>query len=136
MKKQEIDWTIHVVMNGVSCDCCNKVEDSFPKYMCNVHTHGMEKYNHLDFQIVLALDPKITGTILNNMGQKVQAGKIFKDGDVLNDVLADGYKVRLMATKETGRPVLRLLLPDKNNKLPGDYGCLYPYNQQELLFTE
>lgn len=136
MKKQKIDWVIHVVMNGVECQDCNKVENSFPAFMCNVHTHGMEKYNHLDFQIVLALNPQITGIILNNMGLRVQAGETFKSGEVLSDVLADGYKVRLIETEETGRRVLRLLLPDENNNLPGDADCSYPYSEQESFVTE
>ena len=40
----EIDWIIHFIGNGVFCPDCGKVETGFPHYICNAHTHGMEKY--------------------------------------------------------------------------------------------
>ena len=128
-KKPKIDWIIHFVANGVACDCCNKVENSFPKFMCNAHTHGMGKYNHLDFQIVLHLAPEIIGTLLNDLGTRVQNGEKFVTGDVWSDILV-GYDVKFVEVYETDRTVLRVLLPDKNNRFPGDEGCEYPYNQQ------
>lgn len=49
---QKIDWLIHLVANG-ACDECGAVETDFLPYMCNAHTHGLERYGHLDFQMVL-----------------------------------------------------------------------------------
>lgn len=46
---QKIDWLIHLVANG-ACDECGEVETDFLPYMCNAHTHGLERYGHLDFQ--------------------------------------------------------------------------------------
>lgn len=132
--KQKIDWIIHFVVNGAMCDCCGEVENSFPEYMCNAHTHGMEIYGHLDFQIVLALDPQITGALLNDMGLRVQAGEKFKAGDVISDLISN-YDVKLVEAEETGRTVLRILLPDKNGLFPGDDGCEYPYSQQQCFLT-
>ena len=134
-KEQKIDWIIHHVVNGVACDCCGKVEDSFPEYLCNAHTHGMGKYNHLDFQIVLAMPPELIGHLLNDLGLRVQAGQKFKDGDVIDDLLANGYLMRLVEVEETGRNVLRVLIPDENNHFPGDKECHYPYNRQKKFKT-
>ena len=134
-KEQKIDWIIHFVVNGESCDCCGKVEDSFPEFMCNTHTHGLEKYDHLDFQIVLALPPEIVGHLLNGLGLRVQAGEKFKDGDVISDLLANNYDVHLVEVEETERRVLRLLMPDPQNRFPGDAECDYPYNQQKDFKT-
>ena len=51
--EKEIDWIIHLVANGVPCDCCGKTERGFIPNACNAHTHGMEKYGHPDFQVVI-----------------------------------------------------------------------------------
>lgn len=62
-----IDWIIHLVANG-ACDECGKEEKGFLPYTCNAHTHGMEKYDHPDFQVVLSLPPREIGRILNTLG--------------------------------------------------------------------
>lgn len=66
-----IDWIIHLVANG-ACDECGKEEKGFLPYTCNAHTHGMEKYDHPDFQVVLSLPPREIGRILNTLGLRVQ----------------------------------------------------------------
>ena len=53
MSKEFVDWIIHYVANGAQCVECGKKEFSFLQYACNAHTHGMENYNHQDFQMVL-----------------------------------------------------------------------------------
>ncbi len=135
-QKQKIDWIIHFVANGEICECCGETVSGFPEYMANAHTHGMERYGHLDFQIVLAMDPYVVGTILNNMGCRVQNGEKFKSGDILSDVLAGDYDVHLLEVEETGRNVLRIILPDPENRFPGDKKCEYPYNRQKNFKTE
>ena len=80
MKKQKIDWIIHLVANGV-CEECGREEQLFLTYTCNAHTHGMEKYGHPDFQLVLAYPKEEICRILNTMGLRVQAGERFQAGD-------------------------------------------------------
>ena len=75
-KDKKIDWIIHLVTNGAQCEECGEVESGFLPYMCNAHTHGMERYNHLDFQIVLNYPPNEIGRILNEFGY---ASKMVKD---------------------------------------------------------
>lgn len=65
----------------------------------------------------------------------VANGEKFKSGDILSDVLAGGYNVLLLEIEETGRKVLRILLPDPENRLPGDKLCTYPYNRQAKFKT-
>lgn len=127
------DWIIHLVSNDAPCACCGKTENKFPVYICNAHTHGMERYNHLDFQIVLDIPAEDVGYLLNTMGERVRAGEKFKDGDVVKGLFLD-CDVRLMRIKETGRDVLRLIIPDSRNRFPGDAGCKYPYSQQTKIF--
>lgn len=66
-----IDWIIHHVTNGILCPQCGTVEDSFLPCACNAHTHGMENYNHADFQLVLDIPPEQLSYILNSMALRV-----------------------------------------------------------------
>lgn len=131
MKKQEkeFEWAIHYIANGVACDHCGDVENPYPQYMCNAHTHGMERYGHLDFQVVLDMGPQIIGYLLNSMGRKVQSGEKFKSEDVISG-LFENCTVRLVEVEDSGRTVLRLIIPDSNNHFPEDEGCAPPYNKQ------
>ena len=79
--KPKIDLIIHCVANGVACNDCGKTEDCMLPKICNAHTHGMERYGHLDFQIVLRFDLTEICRILNTLGLRVQAGQKFKAGD-------------------------------------------------------
>ena len=81
MNTSKIDWIIEIMANGVHCATCGKVENHYPDYICNAHTHGMGRYGHLDFQLVLYLHPNQMGYVLNNLGLRVQAGEQFKAGD-------------------------------------------------------
>lgn len=62
--KNNIGWIIHLCANG-NCDECGKREEGFLPYTCNAHTHGMEEYGHMDFQLVLKAHPAEIGRILN-----------------------------------------------------------------------
>ena len=36
---------IHMVTDG-TCEKCQSEENSFHKYMCDAHSHGMDKFGH------------------------------------------------------------------------------------------
>lgn len=129
MKK--IDWIIHAVANGVYCSENGQVEDGFVEGACNFHTHGMERYGHLDFQVVLELPPNDIGFILNSLGLRVQAGEKFKDGDLVSGIFED-CDVLLNLFEETGRNVLRVIIPDNNNIFPDDDRCMDVFKLQLL----
>lgn len=116
-----IDWIIHCVTNGVS--------DA-----CNAHTHGMNRYNHLDFQMVLNYPHQEIARILNTMGLRVQSGERFKAGDIVEGIYED-CPVRLDAAQEGGRNVLRVVIPDKYNRFPEEENCMEQYRIQ-LLSTD
>lgn len=131
--KSKVDWIIHYVTNG-ACDGCGNVETRFAKYACNAHTHGMDKYNHPDFQMVLNAGPSEIMRILNTLGLRVQAGEGFKAGHVVAGIYED-CNVRLDEYEECGRKVLRVIIPDKHNIYPDDERCMEPYRLQ-LLNTD
>ncbi len=128
---KKIDWIIHICKNGVICADCGKSEDCYIDFLCNAHTHGMEKHNHRDFQLVLALPNEEIGRILNTIGLMVLAGHRFYDGEYINGIYED-CSVRLMEIEETGRKVLRVIIPDKNNIYPENPMCERPYRFQLL----
>lgn len=130
----KIDWIIHCCANGVICGDCGTVETGFIPNTCNAHTHGMEKYHHMDFQMVLFLPLEEIGRILNTLGLRVQAGERFQSGDMVSGIYED-CDVRLDAYEETGRTVLRVMIPDKYNIFPEDERCMLVYRLQ-LLKTE
>ena len=131
---EKIDWIIHLCANGASCAKCGKVETGFLWGTCNAHTHGMEKYNHMDFQLVLFLPQKEIMRILNTLGLRVQAGERFQSGDLVSGIYED-CDIRLDAYEETGRTVLRVIIPDKYNIFPEEEHCMPVYRLQ-LLGTE
>ena len=127
---QKIDWVIHLVANGV-CDDCGKTENGFLPFACNAHTHGMKRYHHPDFQMVLRLPPREICRILNTLGLRVQAGEHFQARDMISGIYED-CDVRLEEFEETGRNVLRVIIPDKYNRFPEDDHCMEPYRLQTL----
>ena len=127
---KQIDWTIHLVTN-CECDECGNSENSFLPNVCNAHTHGMEKYEHQDFQLVLRLPPNEIGRILNTFGLRVQAGEKFKNGDLVSGIYED-CNVKLQEFEETGRKVLRVMIPDANNIFPEKNECNEVYRMQLL----
>ena len=131
---QKIDWVIHLVANG-ACDECGEIETGFLPYMCNAHTHGLERYGHLDFQMVLFLPTEEIGRILNTLGLRVQSGERFRSGDMVSGIYED-CDVRLDEYEETGRKVLRVIIPDANNIFPGEEDCTHPYCLQLLKTDE
>lgn len=113
-------WYAHVVMQGANTPTGY-----------DMHTHGLaEKSEHADFQIVLPMATELAHTLLKTLVHRVQAGEKFKDGDVVERVCGDGYKVKLVSAVEAGRPVLRVILPDPEgrlarNEIGGDYARQY-----------
>ena len=131
----EIDWIIHIVANGMRCQDCGKIENPFPQYICNVHTHGMAKYGHLDFQLVIHMPPQDMGYVLNMLGLRVQAGERFQAGDLVEGIFID-CPVRLYECEECGRKVLRVIIPDSQNRFPEEPNCDYPYSFQLIPTDE
>jgi hypothetical protein len=95
-----------------------------PGKCINYHTHGMrENYNHMDFQVVFPLDPKLIHTLIAQLHEIVKNGGVIPVETRYDKVLGGGFDVYFQVFQEAGRNVLRMILPDKNNMLPCDKGC-------------
>lgn len=88
----------------------------------------------MDFQMVLFLPLEEIGRILNTLGLRVQAGERFHDGDLVSSIYED-CDIRLNEYEETGRTVLRVIIPDKYNVFPEEERCMPVYRLQ-LLDTD
>lgn len=117
MGSKEMPWDIHCV-----------IKTDGEGYL-NFHTHGMYWFNHLDFQVVLPIQPAIIEYTLNAMAYYVREGRKFKDGDMVYD-LYEGSPAKLMEVEELDRKVLRILIPDESGRFPDEEGCNAAFQKQ------
>lgn len=132
--KTNYNWQIHAIKNG--CKCENDGDYIFEMIpgSANFHTHGMEQYNHPDFQLVLDYDLDTAPYILNTLGERVSSGERFKPGEYVSGIFED-CDVCLDIYENEGRNFLRVIVPDANNIFPDEEGCNPSYHHQ-LLPTE
>lgn len=86
----------------------------------NAHTHGIA--HHPDLQIVFAqaiINPQLLMNIFQSVVDLIHKGQTFKDGDTSDDVMHD-LTVKFVDAKDGDRDVLRLILPDKQNRFERD----------------
>ena len=107
MVAKEMNWIIHYVIDTIG-----------PGGIINAHTHGMEQYKHYDFQVVLNFPKEHIAYLLNSMGKRVQNGEKFSPGDLVTGIY------------ETGRDVLRIIIPDRHNQFPESPTCEPKYKVQ------
>ncbi|MCD8109990.1 MAG: DUF4262 domain-containing protein [Clostridiales bacterium] len=135
INRENPDWYIHLCANGVACECCGEIEDGFRELMCNAHTHGLERYNHPDFQMVVQYPAEAIGYVLNEFGYRVRSGERFSNGEIVEGIFTD-CPVRLEEAVEMDRTVFRIVIPDGENRWPEDPECEYPYSAQGLRTEE
>ena len=122
----KVRWYIHSVFQT----------PDLPEYIQNNHTHGMqEEYEHYDFQMLINLGANEISRLLNTISFRVQEGEIFKNGQMVSGLYED-CNIRLDLFRETGRDVLRLIIPDKDNRFPEDPLCKKPYKYQTMRLFE
>ena len=99
--------------------------------LADAHTHGLpQSFGHSDLQLVLPLPltSRTVGRILTNLVNLIKSGTKLEAGSKYSEVI-ENYQVLMLEAVEGGRPVLRVILPDK-------YGCLdrdqirHPFQQQ------
>jgi hypothetical protein len=79
----------------------------------NAHTHGLEdSFGHPDLEIVLPMRLDLATRILREVVGAIRAGTRLVPGQRYEGILANGYCLEVMESRESGRFVLRLILPD------------------------
>ena len=132
LSKDKISWMIHYNTDEINEKA--GAERKYAMYLCNAHTHGLSAFNHRDFQLVLDIEKSSTAFLLNRLAERVRDGESFSDGELVADVYPN-CKVKLALAKEANREVFRVLIPDENDKYPGDEGCKYPYSEQDRIIN-
>ena len=110
----KIDWIIHGIID---------MESSYPgkPYMANFHTHGLNKHNHPELCIVLAVGIERASAILNSLGIRIAANEITLQEGIRTDILANGMNTEIK--KFDNDPTLYIIFPDASGKLPSESGC-------------
>lgn len=111
--QKKFGWYIHIVDRG---------DDSCP-YGFNAHTHNLRKIlDHPDLQIVFPLPQDIVQpiftnlvTMMKNENRRYTAGEVYypHNGD-------KSYPITFINAIESGREVLRVILPDRYGKVLQD----------------
>ena len=120
MNNNKYDWIIHYVFG----------EGDDYGLFADIHTHGLEKYNHPELLITIALPQEIAGAILNNLGSRIVNGERFDKSELRTDIIANNVPVKVFNTCVNEKNISLLIFPDKNLKFPDDEACEFPYNEQ------
>jgi hypothetical protein len=101
-------------------------DESYPLGV-NYHTHGLvEHFQHPDLQIVMPADPELAHKLFCVIVDLIKDGEKFSDGQEVK--YPAGLCGRFHEVEETGRKVLRLILPDFDGKFGAEAG--FPFNKQ------
>ena len=105
-------------------------------YDVDIHTHGLNKYNQLELQLVLPFKEKEIADFINGLGNSVINGEdSFKEG-CRTDLLLDNYQLWFIEVdnpyfEDDGVPTeLRIIYPDEYNRMPWDNDCDEMYKGQ------
>ena len=120
------DWMIHYVAPTV--DRSKSPAYYYEPYFANIHTHGLDKYNHRELCISINIGQETAKELLNSLGMRIVHGDVFTEG-IRTDILKGNYDVQFITFDND--PTLYMILPDVNNKLPMDSDCEEPYCYQE-----
>lgn len=95
----------------------------------STHTYGLdESWGHPNVQIVWPMPPEMGYQMLAQIAELVRHGKKFAPGRKYDEVL-EGYEVMFAWATESGRRVLRMILPDKDNGVAREE-IRAPFNKQ------
>ena len=85
-------------------------------FKINAHTHGLEQYDHLDFQIVLGLPERTIQNIFKDLVDLVKSGQKLHHGQKLENIIRN-FPIKLISAKESNRDVLRVVFPDTSGNI-------------------
>jgi hypothetical protein len=133
MNKQ-VDWIIHYVTEHHGCEVCGTGPKEPKDYygfdgFANIHTHGLTNHGQREICVAIDIGGDVAMSVINSMGIQVLNGETVYTEGIRADVLQGDYDVKFISFDND--PTLYMILPDPNNKFPGDEGCQHPYDKQE-----
>lgn len=105
---KEHGWFMHYVLDN---------PELVPPAGLNAHTHGlMITHEHPDLQIVYPVEDKVAHGIMRAIINLIKDDKVTIRPGVRYDKILFEYQVEFALARESGRRVLRAILPDKDNE--------------------
>lgn len=93
---------------------CHMVFPESENDLANYHTHGLpQSSDHPDIQVVIALSKDQYGPIIHGVYEKIKDGTKFEVGIQYDEIIRN-MPVEFIWAVESGRDVLRMILPDTN----------------------
>lgn len=115
---KDIGWYAHYV-----------TDDPGTPFQFNYHTHGFpQKFGHPDIQVCFPVPFDIAHRIAWSAAHHLEEGGKLEAGKS-SDAILEGYEVMCIKAHESGRDVIRLVLPDKNGRFEGEFF-------KQMLFTD
>lgn len=97
-------------------------DDPETPFGINYHTHGFqESFGHMDIQFCFPAPYQQIHQLFAQVVDNIKGGRKYEPGQKYDDILRGDYDVEFIEAMECGRKVLRMCLPDKNNKFEGDF---------------
>jgi hypothetical protein len=139
--KTKIDWVIHYIVDSCECEQCknaknndnymSEMQKKYP-FFCNCHTHGLEAHGHTEMVVCIDMGAKNIANLLNSFGIILLENNLprLEHDKEYEGFLSNGYKIKVYQPENC--PVAFIFMPDKQGKFPGDEGCSWPYNKQQL----
>lgn len=124
VQDDSLNFTIHTVIDDNLSE-----EERFDENLChyaNIHTHGLNKYDHLEFQMVL-YDEERTVQVMNRLSDLVVLGFRFGPGEMC------GRDISFMEFPDhttPGEKLLRIIFADPEGKFPWEDDCMDVYKLQ------
>lgn len=104
---KEFGWFARVVQQGHDAP-----------FGFSVHTYGFDKtWKQPNVQIVYPMHPGQAMDIIYVIAQMVEKGEKLEPGRDYFDVILEGYNVRFAWAMESGRRLLRAILPDEEGRV-------------------
>lgn len=107
------------------------VNDMYGEGIPSIHTHGFkEKYNADDIEIVLRVSKKTAKGICDTIKDKYEKGEFIEPYVYYRNIIKNYSVMFVETTDNSGRTLLRLLLPDVNGRMPYDNDVDEKYAKQ------
>ena len=100
----------------------------------DAYTYGLNEYNHLELECVFPLFHSEIVSIINPLINMILQGHHLSEGYYKNPLMND-YVMYFIEVKDiwgSNKSVLRIIVPDEENKMPWDEGC-NPYYAEQIF---
>ena len=134
--KEEIQ-ALDLIDDKFMIHCVINVEGDAPfdetKFLRDAHTHGLADLIGTELQITLAADPKLVSYLINTIAALAYKNEWdLSDGDILKEVIQNNFDLKLFETTDCeGKPIMRILLPDPENKFGKEAEAPYCYQLED-----